>query len=61
MLGGLSQRAETLSTTLRMLSSNPHYHECPEYLARGRSIYRDMALVFGAVVTRSVSHDNEHF
>jgi len=61
MIGARINPAENLSTMLRLLSANPHYAENPNYIRKGRSIYRDMALVCGAVVTRDVYHDNQHF
>lgn len=61
LLGDRKFVRDTLSTTLRLLSANPHYHESARYLTKGRSVYRDMALVFGAVVMRSVEEANEHF
>lgn len=61
MLGSRGDPAVNLGVMLRLLSANPHYAESPHYVARGRSIYRDMALVCGAIVTRDPFHDNQHF
>lgn len=61
MLASTSTPDVALATALRLVSSNGQYHEHPEYVAKGRSSYRDMALVLGAVVTRSVYVDHEHF
>lgn len=61
MLAPTARPFETLATALRLLSANAQYCEAPKYLAKGRSVYRDMSLVFGAVIMRSVSQTNEVF
>jgi len=51
-----------IDTMTRLISANPHYQE--DYLKLyddGQSIYRDMSLVAGAIVSRDVYHSNEHF
>lgn len=46
----------------RLIQANPHYQECyMGLLSDGSSIYRDMALVCGAIVSRDPYHDNAHF
>lgn len=61
MVGARDDPAVNLGVMLRLISSNPHYAESPHYVSRGRSVYRDMALVCGAIVTRDLMHDNQHF
>lgn len=52
----------TLDTMMRLMSSNSHYQEDYKSLfEEGSSIYRDMALCFGALVTKSPYIPNQHF
>jgi hypothetical protein len=47
---------------LRLMSASPAYQEdYNRLLHEGRSLYRDMALVAGTIVTKSVYHNNLHF
>lgn len=51
-----------LDTMTRLLSSNAHYQEdFGSLLENGTSAYRDMALCFGALVTRSPYIPNQNF
>jgi hypothetical protein len=51
-----------VEASLRLMQANPHYQEDYTRLLRdGRSTYRDMALVMGAIVSRDVYHVNLHF
>lgn len=54
--------ALALEAAVRLASSCPNYQE--DYnalLTDGRSMYRDMALVMGAIVCKDVYHNNLHF
>lgn len=61
LLGSRSTPEVAIDTMLRLMSSNPHYEEDVEYMLKGGSAYRDMALVFGAIVSRNPYLDNQHF
>lgn len=62
LLGSRASPEVAIDTMLRLMSSNPHYEEDLEYMrATGGSVYRDMAMVFGAVVSRDCYFPNEHF
>lgn len=51
-----------LESTLRLMKSNSAYQEDYNRLYnKGRSMYRDMALVCGAIVTKDIGHDNIAF
>lgn len=52
---------DVVQTVARLLSSNPHYAECPTYLADGRSVYRDMMLISTAVVTEDCYMPSQYF
>lgn len=56
------QPQEALDCALRMMSACSAYQEDYTQLTEnGRSVYRDAALVYGAIVSKSVYHDNLHF
>lgn len=62
MLASRDHPEVALDTMLRLISANSHYQEdYMELYQDGRSVYRDMALVCGAIVTRDVYLDNQHF
>lgn len=51
-----------IDTMTRLVQANPQYQE--DYhalLDTGSSIYRDMALICGAIVSRDPYHSNQHF
>ena len=51
-----------VEASLRLMQSNPHYQEDYQRLLQdGRSVYRDMALVCGTMITKNVFHDDLHF
>jgi hypothetical protein len=51
-----------VEAALRLMQSSPHYQEnYDRLLLEGRSTYRDMALVCGAIVSQNVYHNNLHF
>lgn len=62
MLASRSHPEVAIDTMTRMISANPNYQEHYYRLYRdGQSVYRDMALVCGAIVSREVYFSNEHF
>jgi hypothetical protein len=51
-----------VEASLRLMQSNPHYQEDYQRLLQdGRSVYRDMALVCGTMITKNVFHNDLHF
>jgi len=61
LLGSRSDPAISIATMLRLVAANAHYHDDLAYIRDGRSVYRDMALVCGVIVSRDPYHDNQHF
>jgi hypothetical protein len=51
-----------IDTMVRMLQANPHYQAELHVLAsEGHNMYRDMCLVFGALIAKDVVHGNKYF
>lgn len=62
LLGSRSSPELAIDSMLRLMAANPHYQEDWEYMRdSGGSSYRDMAMVFGAMVSRTAYHDNQYF
>lgn len=51
-----------IDTMVRMMQANPHYQaELHVLTSEGLNMYRDMSLVFGALIAKDVIHDNKYF
>lgn len=61
LLGRRDDPATSLDACIRLMQANPHYQEQQEWLMSGSSMYRDMALVAGPIVTRTLYSSNEYF
>lgn len=62
LMAGRDHPEVALDTMMRLISSNPHYSESFQRLfLTGSSVYRDMALVCGAIVTRTPYYDHQYF
>jgi hypothetical protein len=62
LLATRADPALAVEAALRLMQANPHYQEDANYVVEnGESMYRDMALVCGSIVCRSIYHDNQHF
>jgi len=61
MLASRADPALTLDACIRLMQANPHYQEQQEWLMSGSSLYRDMALIAGPIVTRDLYYSNEYF
>jgi len=62
LLAARSKPAVAIDTMIRMISANPHYQEdLSNLIETGGSIYRDMSLICGAIVSRDPYTINESF
>lgn len=62
MIKNKQEPALALETCLRQLTANSAYQEDYTRLySTGRSIYRDMAMVCGAIVAKDISYNNTYF
>lgn len=62
MMGSRDKAGLTLEAMVRLIQQNPHYQEDhTRLLHTGKSMYRDMCRVCGAIVTRSVYTDHQLF
>jgi len=50
-----------IDRALRLMKANPHYQEDFGYMKRGRSVYADMSLICGAIITQDPYHNNQYF
>jgi hypothetical protein len=61
MPGNRAGFSDLVKTSHRLLSANSHYHDDPDYVQKGRSVYRDMSLISAAIVGGTVLDVDQHF